>query len=204
MNYLFLDTETTGLPKRNADPVKNPEYWPRMVQIAWILCRDDVSILDEQTHIIYPDGYEIPDVVAMIHGITTDRARMEGKPLMDVLSRFQKTAARSDLVIGHNIGFDRGVIAAEYIRAEQDAYVYTLPYFCTMRETSEFCGIPYPSGRKGNKWPKLMELHETLFSSPFEGAHDAQADVRACVRCYFELKRRGVITDTDEMDKIER
>ncbi|MDD1724748.1 MAG: 3'-5' exonuclease [Methanospirillum sp.] len=195
MNYLFLDTETTGLPKRNADPFKNPEYLPRMVQIAWILCRDDASVLDEQTHIVYPEGFKIPNVVAMIHGITTERAKKEGKPLTDVLSRFHEATARTSLVVGHNIGFDRGVIAAEYIRAEQDASIYTLPYFCTMRETSDFCRIPYPSGRKGNKWPKLMELHQTLFSSPFEDAHDAQADVRACARCFFELKRRGVIKE---------
>jgi DNA polymerase III subunit epsilon len=191
LKYLFIDTETTGLPKRNANPITNPEKWPRMVQIAWMLCDEDEQILDEQSHIIYPEGYVIPDIVARIHGITTARAKKEGKPLIDVLSRFTDAAHQSDLIIGHNIGFDRGVITAEYKRTEQDAYIYTLSYFCTMKETAEYCKIPYPSGRKGNKWPKLMELYQTLFSCPFEGAHDAHADVQACVRCYFELKRRG-------------
>jgi len=33
-----------------------------------------------------------------------------------------------------------------------------------------------------------------LFNEPVEGAHRALADVRACVRCYFELKRLKVMT----------
>ncbi|HWQ66669.1 MAG TPA: 3'-5' exonuclease [Methanospirillum sp.] len=195
MRYLFFDTETTGLPRRGANPITNPECWPRMVQIAWMLCEEDGSVLDEQSHIIYPDGYIIPDTVALIHGITTTRAKKEGKPLADVLSRFTHAAIQSELVIGHNIEFDRGVVAAECKRTDQDLYVHSLAYFCTMRKTADFCKIPYPSGRKGNKWPKLIELHQTLFSCPFEDAHNALADVRACVRCYFELKKRGMIEE---------
>jgi DNA polymerase III epsilon subunit-like protein len=192
MQYLFFDTETTGLPKRGANPLVNPEYWPRLVQVAWILCNEDECILDEQSHIIYPDGYEIPDDAARIHGITTGIARKEGRPLADVLNWFSGAVGHSDLVIGHNVEFDRGVIAAEFCRAEQDSGFYSLSYLCTMKKSADFCRIPYPSGRKGNKWPKLIELHQFLFSCPFDDAHDALADVRACHRCFFELKRRGV------------
>ena len=193
MRYLFLDTETTGLPTKRSDPLIHPENWPRMVQIAWILCDDQGSILDEQTHIVYPDGYIIPDIVARIHGITTERAQIEGEPLHDVLSGFTDAVLQSELIIGHNIEFDRGVIAAEYTRTDQIAHIHSRSYFCTMKKTAEICKILYPSGKTGHKWPKLGELHQNLFSSPFEGAHDALADVRACFRCYFELKRRGMI-----------
>lgn len=169
-----------------------------MVQIAWMLCDEEEVILDEQSHIIYPEGYVIPDFVAMIHGITTERAKNEGKPLSDVLSMFTKVLDRSELIIGHNIEFDRGVIAAECKRMGLEATIYNPKYFCTMKKTAEFCKIPYPSGKKGNKWPKLMELYQVLFSCKFEGAHDAQADVRACVKCYFELRRRGVLQEDEK------
>lgn len=204
LKYLFFDTETTGFPKRGADPITNPEGWPRMVQIAWILCEGDESIIDEQSHIIKPKGYIIPDNVAMIHGITTERAIREGKPIEKVLSRFTEATVQSELIIGHNVEFDRGVVAAEYSRTMQDAYVHSHPYFCTMKNTTDFCKIPYPSGRKGNKWPKLIELHETLFSCPFEDAHDALADVRACVRCFFELKRRGMFEEKKKAEVSEK
>jgi len=32
-----------------------------------------------------------------------------------------------------------------------------------------------------------------LFEEAFEGAHRALVDVRACARCYFELKRRKIV-----------
>ena len=58
-----------------------------------------------------------------------------------------------------------------------------------MTGTKEICRIP---GQYGYKWPSLSELHQTLFGTGFEEAHDAGADVAACADCFLELKRRGV------------
>ena len=43
------------------------------------------------------------------------------------------------------------------------------------------------------KWPTLAELHHRLFASAPGGMHAADSDVRACARCFFELKRRNLI-----------
>ena len=59
-----------------------------------------------------------------------------------------------------------------------------------MQGSTDFCAIV---GNYGYKWPKLQELHKELFGYPFEGDHDALVDVRACVRCYFELRKREVM-----------
>ncbi|SVD61857.1 uncharacterized protein METZ01_LOCUS414711, partial [marine metagenome] len=37
------------------------------------------------------------------------------------------------------------------------------------------------------------ELHEKLFDKPMQQAHNALVDVRACMKCYFELEKRGII-----------
>lgn len=42
------------------------------------------------------------------------------------------------------------------------------------------------------KWPSLMDLHTYLFSTGFDGAHDALADVLACRRCYYALRAQGI------------
>jgi DNA polymerase III epsilon subunit-like protein len=63
---------------------------------------------------------------------------------------------------------------------------------CTMFSSTAHCAI---QGSRGNKWPKLEELHQKLFGEGFEGAHDALVDVQACARCFFELKRLGVIKE---------
>jgi DNA polymerase-3 subunit epsilon len=68
---------------------------------------------------------------------------------------------------------------------------------CTMMKSTSFCKLP---AKRGYKWPKLDELHQTLFGCDFEGAHDAGSDVLATVKCFFELVRLGVI----EMPVIEQ
>jgi DNA polymerase III epsilon subunit-like protein len=45
----------------------------------------------------------------------------------------------------------------------------------------------------GHKWPKLSELHQKLFGVTFEEAHDAAVDIEATAKCFWELKRRGII-----------
>jgi DNA polymerase III epsilon subunit-like protein len=59
-----------------------------------------------------------------------------------------------------------------------------------MQSSTDFCRLP---GRYGFKWPTLQELHGILFGEPMEGAHRALSDVRACARCYGELKRKGLV-----------
>jgi DNA polymerase III epsilon subunit-like protein len=59
-----------------------------------------------------------------------------------------------------------------------------------MLGSTDFCAIV---GNYGFKWPKLQELHHILFKKQFEGSHDALVDVRACAKCYFELRKREVM-----------
>lgn len=55
---LFLDTETTGLPRYSAtDPT---EKWPRVVQLAWALYDDEGNHERLNSFIIYPTDFTIP------------------------------------------------------------------------------------------------------------------------------------------------
>ena len=194
MKILIFDTESTGLPIDEKDPFHYPEYWPRLVQLAWMLF-DDETVLEEKSFIIRPEGYTIPGSAIEIHGITNERAKEEGKPLPDVLALFSETLTKTEVIVGHNVGFDRSVVTAEFARAKQNAPILGLPYHCTMKTSTEVCKIPSKSRGQKFKWPTLTELHAHLFTEPFEDAHNALADVRACARCYFELKKQGFFTE---------
>lgn len=61
---------------------------------------------------------------------------------------------------------------------------------CTMKQSVNYCKIP--SGSR-YKFPTLTELHTLLFGKGFENAHDAMEDVRATLKCFNELRNRGVI-----------
>ena len=51
MFLFFFDTETTGLPQRWNAPVTDVDNWPRLVQLAWIMC-DDKGILSRNVAIL--------------------------------------------------------------------------------------------------------------------------------------------------------
>ena len=83
-----------------------------------------------------------------------------------------------------------GHLGSELLRAGRPNTVEAKPRLCTMQSATNHCRIPGPYGYK---WPKLDELHRKLFNEPLAGAHRALVDVRACARCYFELRRLKVM-----------
>lgn len=189
--YLFFDTETTGIPKDYKAPCTNTDNWPRLIQLGWLLTDAEGRILSEGNHIVRPDGFEIPKAASDVHGITTDFALENGKPLLDVIFTFGADLNQAECVIGHNLDYDLHIVGAEYVRLGYDSRImFARPTLCTMQATIQYCNIP---GRFGPKWPKLMELYTKLFGQEFDGAHDAMADIVATKECFFELIRRGIV-----------
>jgi DNA polymerase-3 subunit epsilon len=189
--YLIIDCETTGLPRNWKAPISNLENWPRVVQIAWALYDRDDRHLESLTHLIRPDGFAIPDEAHRVHGINTARAMAEGKKLATVLNDLSEATGRSQVIVAHNIRFDESVISAEYLRLNAKPPFAGKRRICTMAGATDFCRI---QGPYGYKWPTLSQLHWELFRSGYEEAHDAGADVAACAKCFFELKRRQVLS----------
>ncbi len=188
--YLFFDTETTGLPRNWRSPVTDLENWPRLVQLAYRAFDADGHPLCSGDALIKPEGFLIPPDAARIHGITTERAEREGKPLQELLQKFYDLAAEADVVVAHNIRFDEKIVGAELLRAGMENILASKRKICTMERTTDFCAIPGPYGYK---WPKLAELYYSVFGTEFVELHDAALDVEATAKCFWELKRRGLI-----------
>lgn len=189
--FLIYDTETTGLPKDFNAPVTDTENWPRMVQIAWQLHDKTGKLIENKNFIIQPDGFDIPFNAVQIHGITTEKAIKEGLPLKPVLMEFRNALEQAEVLGGHNLSFDQGILGAEFFRSGLDYQELNLPILDTMDLSTEFCALP--GGRGGKfKSPRLEELHEILFNEKFDEAHNAAADVNATARSFMELIRIGV------------
>jgi len=188
---LFIDTETTGLPKPAGTDF---ERWPRIVQLAWAVYDNDGSRDMVNSHIIYPTDFVIPHDAASIHGITTDRAKKEGTSLFKILPQLNRDIDQSSIIIAHNADFDLPVVNTEFMRCKIETSLLKKQKFCTMKTPKivNWCKIPSPSGDR-YKWPTLNQLHLVLFGTGFSGSHTAGADVKACAKCYFELKKRGII-----------
>ena len=195
---LFVDTETTGLPLDYSAPPSATSMWPRLVEISWLLYDEDGTEVESASHIIFPSGFRIPEAATLKHGISDSQARSEGAPLEYTLRLFHSALCRSGLLVGHNIGYDVSIIAAESYRltVPKGAIKRLLehPTACTMQSSTEFCMLPnrFPGGGE-YKWPKLEELHQKLFGEGITRSHRAAVDVAATARCYFELQRQGII-----------
>lgn len=198
---LIFDTETTGLPAEYNRPYTATWNWPRIVQIAYAVFRDNGEKLAEHSHIIRPDGYTIPAQAAAIHGIDTLRAMQEGISIRKAVATLRDHALMCDTLVAHNMGFDYPILMAELYRLDDpllDFLEKKMCRRCTKELGTNFCAIPatsayYKQWGSAYKWPNLGELYNALFGCDFDGAHSAGADMRACADCYFEMLRRGII-----------
>lgn len=188
--YLFFDTETTGLPRAYNAPAWQLDNWPRLVQLAWIVTDSVGKEIRAQEHLIQPDGFRIPWRSAWVHRITTRRAQRHGIALEQAMADFTTDLDQADVLIAHNMAFDEKIVGAEFLRLGQPDLVALKPRRCTMKWSRHFCALIGPTGYK---WPSLQELHKQLFHRRFRDAHHALTDVRACARCYFELRQRGIM-----------
>lgn len=178
MIALFFDTETTGFP--------NPANPPQIVQIGAILQDCDTKRVIGEINLIVKPGVEIPQACIDVHGITNDLAAKHGVKPGIADNMFAILASQADVLVAHNIKFDREVIAGAW--SVSPAILQTKEQYCTMVNATELVGIPKSHGG-GYKYPRLMETHMHLFGREFEGAHDAMADVRACRDVYFEMQK---------------
>lgn len=191
---IVFDTETTGVPKNYKAPLTDVDNWPRLVQLAWAVhCEKTMARLFEGNVIVKPVGFTIPQEASDIHGITHKQAEEDGIDLIIAITLFNACMSLCDTVVGHNLSFDEKIIGAEMVRTSLFPEKMDRKKICTMMASTKFCGLPAKNGGNGFKWPKLEELHQKLFDSTFDGAHNAMNDVDATVRCFYGLKKEGVI-----------
>jgi len=184
-NYLFFDVETTGI---------KAEY-NHIVQLAAILTDGSGKELETMNRIIKPEGFLIPASSTKIHGISQEKALIDGVNLRVAINEFLDMVAKTNILVAHNFLFDFSFIAKELdndnqIDAGHSVGFYEKKNVCTMQTTTNFVKTGWSDYHQSYKWPRLEELHTKLFGVSFEGAHDALIDVRATVRCFFELKQK--------------
>lgn len=197
MLALVYDTETSGLPGNwSLDPKKHPDNWPHVLQLAWALVNTDTGRAVSQWSAIVklPEGSSIDPGSEAIHGIGMAELEALGVNAADAMATFTGAMGRADIAVCHNVDFDRRVMTATAVRMGDDALLKAMstPHYCTMLNGVNICQIPGP---RGFKWPRLVELHEQLLGTDFEGAHDAMADVMACARCFVKLHSLNLVPD---------
>lgn len=200
MKALIFDTETTGLiDKRH--PMSHPAQ-PHIVQLAYAVIDLDtwVEVSAYSTILSLPVGVEVPAAAAKVHGITTERTRKEGRDPWCELARWVIHALEVDVLVAHNMAFDRYLVGANLLRyaLRPPDRLRAVPRLCTMEASEPILKLPFP-GRSGPgadgkwKWPRLDEAYRHYTGRTLEGAHDALVDVRGCAAVLQQMLWRHEI-----------
>lgn len=186
---VVLDTETTGLPARGAQP-EQTSLWPRLVSIAWS-CVERKRCTGLNARIIKPCGYKIPTAASKVHGITTENARENGVDLESVFDALCNTIENASHVVCYNTGFDRGVLISEAIRTNHERATTLLnqkPWYCLMKKVMRH--LQLKCFIKLEKAYGIICKNSTAQREPIT-FHRAEDDVKATVAIFLILFSKG-------------
>lgn len=194
MAYLFFDTETTGLIDFKIDLMDASQ--PRIIQLGAILTDAQGNSIIELNAFIKPDGWTIDEngEAFKANGISQAKCEADGIPMPDALAIFNDMKKLCKTRVAHNISFDKQMLAREAGAYGIEHDSTGIESFCTMQKAKPIMQLPpsekmMASGRKDFKTPNLQEAHIHFIGKPFEGAHDAMADVRACRDIFFAMMK---------------
>lgn len=178
MKLLCFDTETDSLINNT---LVRQEMWPRIIEFCGkVIDTESLSVVNGMTSLVNPVrkiSKEITDITSITNEMVQDQPR-----IIDLLPSIKTLIEGSDIVIAHNLNFDKVVIDLEAKRVGFPEINWPR-LFCTVEAT-----LHYKARRM-----KLNELHEHLLGEPFSGAHRAEVDVDALVRIVQELWRRDEV-----------
>lgn len=146
----------------------------------------------EYNYIIKPDGYKIEN--EKLHGISHDMANFVGIPFVDVVKLIKQDLMTGDLLVAHNLVFDKNILLSELYRyklLDECKIIESLSTFCTSIQCTNITKIRRYKHKY--KQPKLTELYRFLFNADIINLHDALFDTRAMVKIFFELMQRKLI-----------
>lgn len=194
--HLVYDTETTGFPNWNQP--SDSEGQPHLVQLAaHLVDLDSRSIVQTLDTVIRPEGWEIPEEVSKIHGITTEYATAVGVPEDKAVSFFA-SMWKGRPRIAHNESFDARIIRIalkRYFGMYEDVIERwkNSDAHCTAVLSTPVCNLPATekmkaAGRHHAKTPNLGEAYKHFTGENLVGAHRAIVDVDACLQVWWALQ----------------
>ena len=170
-----FDLETTGVSTAN----------DRIVT-AYIGVLDETgSIVEERSWLADP-GVEIPAGATAVHGITTERARAEGREAHDVVSEIVAALRRllgaGIPVVAYNAAYDLSLLRHEALRHSIDPIDDPAPVVDPLVIDKKL-----DTYRKGKRTLDIVAAH---YGVALTDAHDAAADAIAAGRIALALAGR--------------
>jgi DNA polymerase III epsilon subunit-like protein len=188
--------------------------WPSIIQLAYILYDTDHPATKTKIfnkYIDIEDDVIISEESLAIHHISKEKIqKMESKDrakIQDALTEFLEDVKDADVVVGHNVAFDRRMIVAEILRLKKDSdpeiideNILTMmkdkKFKCTQEITKPLCKLKIKNSKECQQYktPKLIESYEYFFGCipKLDMLHDALIDTIITLRVYcISLKKKA-------------
>jgi DNA polymerase-3 subunit epsilon len=191
--YLAFDTETTDIPRPHLE-ADHPAQ-PHLLQFAGVLFDESGTELDRLFTMVRPGRGALLSAHAFAaHGISLEEAFHRGVGVSEVFRWFASASKRSTCIVGHNVHFDLQIMAIVAARLGETGWSTPPQTFCTMTQSTPLVNLPptfrmRAAGRFHPKSPSLTECIRHFFGEEHRDAHDAAADVRACIRIFRHLQQ---------------
>ncbi len=169
--FVCVDCESTGL-----DPKKD-----RMIEVA--AARFTFSEVLQRFETLIDPECDIPQVSQEIHKIS--REMLEGKPKVALVLPEVLKLIHGHIIVGHGIGFDISLIAAEAKRHQIPTEIEKQPFIDTLRMARLYGESPVNS---------LERLRQHFNIEP-EGAHRAMSDVIVNIEVFKYLAKSYKTTE---------
>lgn len=178
---LFFDTETSGLYPEESE----------MLQLSYIIVDGATwKVLKEANfYFAYPEEeWRVsPKAIEVNHLTKEFLSKQKLTSRREALTLFFNDLYTCQLAVAHNTEFDCAHIETTAIHEEVLRHLWPYTY-CTMKETTNICQLPFSNGGYGYKWPKLEELAKFLHVRFNKSAlHDSLADTRLTFQCFKRL-----------------
>jgi len=188
---LFVDTETSGLPKKWNQPYSVKGNWPFSIQIAWIIFNKEGVEIKRENHYINENDFKIEPTSLKVHGITHEFLKTHGERRKKVMHKLAYDIKKyNPMLIGHFMELDFHMLNADFYRSGIESPVKNSPLFCTMLASKTYVKNPQ------SKFLKLSELYNYLFDKTVNNIHDAMVDAEITAASFFELLKRQEINDS--------
>ena len=195
---------------------KNPVYIvkkvnnPYIVQLSWLVFDTIENKLDGTYDYIVklPEGITIPKEASDIHKITNEIMKEKGHDIGCVLGKFYNDLIKCNMLIAHNITFDKKMLSIEFYRNGYGKHFIKNKYneYCTMTMGTPICNITMISKWNGKpfvRFCKLIELHEKLFNETPNNLHNSLIDILVCFRCYYKIYNgKDILTIDNNLNNI--
>jgi DNA polymerase III epsilon subunit-like protein len=176
--------------------------WPHIIQLAYILYDTENPGKSKifNKYIDIEDDVIISAESLAIHHISKDKIQKMGSKdrakIQDALTDFLEDVKEADVVVGHNVAFDRKMIVSELLRLTKETnkdlnndlidMMINKKFKCTQEITRPICKLENKNTTGQFKNPKLIEAYEHFFgcSPKQELLHDALIDAIITLRVY--------------------